>query len=99
MYETIKFGAASCRLESSGDPDVYWLTCLRTEFEFQNRGMASRLLEICKFIAEQDGKVLRLWIGKFDRGLSTDQLLQFYQKHGFVRFDPMRPTYMEWRRR
>lgn len=96
MDAEVRYGAASCRLLLGG-PDFYFLMRLCTDPQHQGHGYASRLIEICKFIAKEDGKGLRLWVGKFAEGLSQDELFKFYGRHGFVRYDEDKPSYMEWR--
>lgn len=97
----VRFGDASCSL--SKDQDIgesdwhYLLTGLVTNPKYRRAGLASRLLEICKFIGQQDGLNIRLWAGPFDDApMDMQALFEFYQRHGFEFFDPERPNWMEF---
>lgn len=90
----VAYGAAECIL--SVEDGHYLLTCLEVPYQFRGYGHASRLIEICKFIAREDSMSLQLWAGLGCEKFDQQALFEFYQRHGFYFFDPERPNWMEY---
>jgi GNAT superfamily N-acetyltransferase len=99
MRDTIQVGPSSCQLELEveGGVQFYYLGFLQTEVGFQGQGYASKVVEVCQFLAGREGYPIRLWAGQFAKGMDTQALYEFYQRKGFVFFDAKRPNWMEWR--
>ena len=75
-------------------PEHYWsLMSLRTPYEARRKGGATRVLQEAMDVIDQSGLPARLGVGGKTRpkDMTTEQLLCFYEKFGFVEHETNGP--------
>jgi GNAT superfamily N-acetyltransferase len=75
-------------------PEHYWsLMSLRTPYEARRKGGATRVLQEAMDVIDQSGLPARLGVGGKTRpkDMTTEQLLAFYGRFGFVEHETTGP--------